>query len=432
MARSIGGYVGIGNPVLAPDAPFAAPTSAGPQDAEASFDFVAPENEGLSSVTLYVIIAITGGAIAAAGTSTSSPISVSGLTNGTAYTFIIFAINGFGVGPGSPVSSAVTPIAGAGRGLSFGGTNNPGTQAVDMIEFCVLSTTGNTSDFGDLSAATYSSTGFSSQTRGCMRVATNNSNAYNNVLEYVTVGSTGNTTDFGDISGSGDNIRREDVGCSNNTRGLLSGGRTQNTPTGVNVIDYFTIASTGDATDFGDLSAIRFSGFGACASPTRGITSMGGEDNSGTEGSNIIDYVTIASTGNSSDFGDLTTRNDSSYSGAASSSTRGVVAGGRWNGSGSDQIEYITIASTGNSADFGNLVQSMTEESGGAASNNVRAAWFGGVKTSGGITVDIGYVVIATLGDALDFGDLNGGGAGAGAPARKRNGALGSSHGGVQ
>jgi hypothetical protein len=427
MARSIGGYVGIGNPILAPDAPFAAPTNAGPMDAEASFDFVAPENEGLSSVTLYVIIAITGGAIVAAGTSASSPISVSGLTNGTAYTFIIFAINGFGVGPGSPVSSAVTPIAGAGRGLSFGGTNNPGTQAVDMIEFCVLATTGNTSDFGDLSAATYDSTGFSSTTRGCMRVSSNNTTSYIPTLEYVTVATTGNTTDFGDTTLS---INAQ-AACSNNTRGLVQGGRTESAPAGNNVIDYFTISSTGDATDFGDLSATRLA-TGACASPTRGITSMGGDDNSGTEGSNIMDYVTIASTGNASDFGDLTTRLDSSYSGAASSSTRGVVAGGRWNGTGTDQIEYITIASTGNSADFGNLVQAMTEESGGAASNNIRAAWFGGVKTSGGITVDIGYTIIATLGDALDFGDLNGGGAGAGAPARKRNGALGSSHGGVQ
>ena len=33
---------------------------------------------------------------------------------------------------------------------------------------------------------------------------------------------------------------------------------------------------------------------------------------------------------------------------------RGVFAGG-WKGSNEDTIEYITIATTGNSADFGNL-----------------------------------------------------------------------------
>ena len=72
-------------------------------------------------------------------------------------------------------------------------------------------------------------------------------------------------------------------------------------PSGVtNVINYVTIASTGDAVDFGDITVARSDGAGV-ASPTRGLM-VGGEDPSNDH--NTIDYVTIATTGNASDFGD--------------------------------------------------------------------------------------------------------------------------------
>jgi hypothetical protein len=68
---------------------------------------------------------------------------------------------------------------------------------------------------------------------------------------------------------------------------------------------------------------------------------------------NSISYVTIATTGNAVDFGDLTVARR--YLGAAASSLRGVFAGG-YNGSdNTNVIDYITIASTGNATDFGDL-----------------------------------------------------------------------------
>ena len=78
--------------------------------------------------------------------------------------------------------------------------------------------------------------------------------------------------------------------CSSSTRGVCGGGAT---PSEINNIQYVTIASTGNATDFGDLTTVR-NRFGSCSSSTRGIWSGG--DDGGT--SNVIDYVTIASTGN--------------------------------------------------------------------------------------------------------------------------------------
>jgi hypothetical protein len=62
--------------------------------------------------------------------------------------------------------------------------------------------------------------------------------------------------------------------------------------------------------------------------------------------------VTIASTGNATDFGDLL--NPVTQTSGTSNSTRGVIGLGSI-GSPSNIIEYITIASTGNSTDFGDL-----------------------------------------------------------------------------
>jgi hypothetical protein len=70
-----------------------------------------------------------------------------------------------------------------------------------------------------------------------------------------------------------------------------------------NIIEYVTIASTGNATDFGDLTANRNGGAG-CSSPTRGL--FGGGTNEAGDAINVIDYVTIDTTGNAADFGDLT------------------------------------------------------------------------------------------------------------------------------
>ena len=89
--------------------------------------------------------------------------------------------------------------------------------------------------------------------------------------------------------------------CSSSTRGLFAGG---NTSPGVytNVIDFITISSVGNATDFGDLTAgIWFAA--SCSSNIRGV--FGGGTISPVVINNIS-YVTIATQGNAQDFGDLT------------------------------------------------------------------------------------------------------------------------------
>ena len=126
---------------------------------------------------------------------------------------------------------------------------------------------------------------------------------------------------------------------------------------------------------------------------------MGGYD--GSAYVNVMDYVTIATTGNAADFGDLTSAYG--YGGGVSNGVRGLVGGGG-NPSGEvNHMDYITIATTANSQDFGDLVYGR--EHVGAVSNSTRGVWFGGVTPS--YQSDIQYAIIATTGSAANWGDLS-------------------------
>ena len=131
------------------------------------------------------------------------------------------------------------------------------------------------------------------------------------------------------------------------------------TPTVLNTIQFVTIASTGNTEDFGDLVQPRQEGAG-CANSTRAIC-FGGGPASAAQGS--IDFFTIATTGNATNFGDLITSMQSAM-GATSSPTRGVVTTGT---SALNTIEYIEIATQGDAVDFGDMT--VVREIGAACSN---------------------------------------------------------------
>ena len=288
----------------------------------------------------------------------------------------------------------------AGRGLF--GAGNTGSQS-DIIDYIEIPTTGNATDFGDLTIARYGVAGCSSATRGLFGGGFAGSTHYN-TIDYVTIATPGNATDFGDLTLA----RRYFDACSNATRGLFGGGQNS-TPR--NVIDYVNMASTGNAIDFGDLTVARY-GSGACANSTRAI--FGG----GYTGSisNIIDYVTIAITGNATDFGDLSVARQ--YMSGCSNATRGLFGGGD-TGSYSNVIDYVTIASTGNATDFGDLT--AARDTIAACSNPTRAIFGGGYTGSYSDILD--YVGFDTIGNATDFGDLT--------AARRFPGACSDAHGGL-
>jgi hypothetical protein len=92
------------NPLKNPNAPTIGTATAG--NASASVTFTAPSDIGGSAITGYTVVSTPSGFT---GTAASSPVTVSGLTNGTAYTFTVFATNSYGPSVLSAASNSVTP-----------------------------------------------------------------------------------------------------------------------------------------------------------------------------------------------------------------------------------------------------------------------------------------------------------------------------------
>lgn len=187
-------------------------------------------------------------------------------------------------------------------------------------------------------------------------------------------------------------------------RGLRAGGQT---PGITDTIDYVTISSTGNAQDFGNLSSSRF-GCGGIGSSTRGIFAGGGTPTR----LNIIEYIIIASTGDVQDFGDLT-KQVAIPASTTGNATRGLTFGGATSSGTTNIIDYITIASIGDAKDFGDIQNSKNGNA--AVSSPVRAVSAGGDLLANGTHINtIDFITIATLGDAQDFGDLSAAGTGSG------------------
>jgi hypothetical protein len=174
-------------------------------------------------------------------------------------------------------------------------------------------------------------------------------------------------------------------------RGLFMGGNAGSQ------IEYITISNQSNALDFGDLSLSRTANT-AASSSTRGISAGGF---SSPLSSDVIDYVTIASTGDAQDFGDLTEARRNLC--GLSNSTRGIFGGGTDPGL-LNTIDYITIPSTGSAQDFGNLNTALVNLS--ACSSPTRGI-IGGGESPGAVDI-IQYITIPSKGDTQNFGDLTG------------------------
>jgi hypothetical protein len=95
-------------PITVPTAPLSPSAIAG--NASAIVSFSPPTSDGGATITGYTVTSSPGG-ITASGT--ASPITITGLTNGTSYTFTVTATNSAGTGPPSVATNSVTPEAAA-------------------------------------------------------------------------------------------------------------------------------------------------------------------------------------------------------------------------------------------------------------------------------------------------------------------------------
>ena len=273
------------------------------------------------------------------------------------------------------------------RGLFYAG----GTPSIDnVIQFVNVATTGNAIDFGDANNASNSHAGFASRTRGFK--AGGNPSSAQNTIEFVTFASTGNGADFGDLL----EAKKHSCGVSDSTRGVIGPGEYPSAPR-VNVIEFVTMSSSGNSIDFGDSTVPNQIGQNsALGSPTRGIF-VGGSTPS-SPAINSIDYITISTTGNAADFGDLPSAQE--RHGCCSNAVRGIIGSGA--PSATNTIQYLTIATLGNTLDFGDSISADTY--GKAGMSSPTRGVFG--SSYGPTTTNIEYVQIMTRGNAQDFGDL--------------------------
>ena len=293
------------------------------------------------------------------------------------------------------VEASNEELNGGYRGLNGGGDHASDTNTIDYI---TISTLANAVDFGDLTDnREYLAMGpLASRTR-CVFAGGQSYPSPNdemNLIDYVTIASTGNAVDFGDLIGGNDGKNSSAMACSNEIRGIIAGG--YDPPSAKDQILYIIIASTGDAVDFGgDLPGNTNNGCGI-SNTTRGIFNAGSADD------NSLSYVTISTTGvDASDFGDSPYKSRSNQC-AGGNAVRAVFAGGSTDAPGVNSMYYLTIASKGNGVDFGDLTAQTNGA--GAVSSPTRMVITAG-KRDNSFSVTMDYVEIMTLGNAKDFGD---------------------------
>ena len=294
---------------------------------------------------------------------------------------------------------------GRGRGIFFGGDPaDPGNMT--LVE---IATTGNGSDFGNLANNLGNCKGCASSTRGL--IMGGGTPTIQSGIQGVIISSSGGVFDFGDLT----EARNDTQAVANNVRGISAGGNNPAKRTG---IEFVTIASSGSGTNFGSLTVKRSMG-GGSGDTTRGIIMGGGSGTNPASGEEkSIDFITIATLGDAQDFGNLANE-ARTRTANLSSPTRAVVAGGYVDPSpgNTSHIDFVTIQTKSNATDFGDLTSAR--EGLGAASSHVRGLFAGGT----GPVNTIEFITIASAGNAQDFGDMN--------TTRKNFGGFSDAHGGI-
>ena len=222
-----------------------------------------------------------------------------------------------------------------------GGGGTPGTNTDRIDKFAFAGSSVTATDVGNLTSTSFDRTNTSStETHGYC--AGGESTAHANI-DKIAYASDGNAVDSGSDLSLG---RYGGAGTSSLTHGYVGGGCV-NTPTREDRIDRYAFASSGTATDVGNLTERRDSG-AAASSSTHGYFAGG---YAGASNLNTIDKWAFTSSTNATDVGDLSRA--SRHLASSSSITHGYAAGGE---ASVDVIDKWSLISDANGTDVGNLV----------------------------------------------------------------------------
>lgn len=289
-----------------------------------------------------------------------------GSTTNMSYIDITTAGNAQDFGDMIGMFSLFSGVGNGARIVTMGGYNNSlsGTKQTNQIQYFASATTGDASDFGDLTQARDKTATVGDATRAVCGGGTSGG-SHQNTMDYITIASTGNAADFGDLV-----LSRSYHGSTNDgTRGVFITGEN---PNYLRDMDYITTQTLGNATDFGDTlhSGVYGAHSGICADATRGLY-MGGIPQGVSYALDTIEYITIQTTGSATDFGDM--NNGRSNVQACSDGTTGIIMGGfsyPTNSGTAEHIQKVTIQTLGNATDYGGdlLSASNHNQSGAGAS----------------------------------------------------------------
>ena len=271
---------------------------------------------------------------------------------------------------------------------------------VNQIQYFSTASAGNASDFGDTLSVLYRAGALSDGAGGRGLIFGGGWSPVTNQIQYITVANTGNATDFGDLTNGSRTILG---GCSDGTIGVMlagNAGGSGSTQSDARVMDRVTVQTAANSTDHGNLVSDTFSSWSStsCAGTARGLH-VSTTTPSGGSAYSQIEYFDITTASNAANFGTLSTGN---YGAAGvSDATRSVFGGNSGSG---DNLEYVTPATLGNSTSFGDLTSNRNYIGG---SDNLTYGFFPGGELSTGAKSDvIDHITIQTAANATDWGDL--------------------------
>ena len=268
------------------------------------------------------------------------------------------------------------------------------------MDYHNFTTSSASSDFGDSTGGTH---GRSVCSNGSRVVFSGNYYTFSsngNRQDYITTSSLSNSINFGNLTASRHSASGvEDQGG----RGLICGGSTGKYPYApTTIIEYIQIASTSGSTDFGDLVAINMQMGNASGTGNRCLIAGGPESASNQANSNRIQYITTSSTSNATDAGNLTVARVNPA--GLTNGSRACFAGGKFSlASYGNTIDYVAIASTSNATDFGNLTVS---HNGAFGASDGTYGMIGGGYTGNSTSTRKDRISVATTSNASYFSTL--------------------------
>ena len=276
VADLTGNGITVSNVLTIPGAPIIGTATAG--DSQVSVTFSAPGSNGGSAITGYTATASPGGLTASGA---ASPLVVTGLTNGTAYSFSVTATNGVGTGSASSASNSVTPQAA--QTISF---TNPGSQSFGTTPTLTAS------------ASSSLTPSFTSSTTGVCTITSGGA------LSFIT---TGSCTINADQAGNASYLAAAQVSQSFSVTAVVAGAPTIGT------------ATAGDTQASVSFSAPASTGGAAITSYT--VTSSPG----GLTVSGVASPLTVTGLTNGTAYSFSVTATNSAGTGSASSASNSVT-----------------------------------------------------------------------------------------------------------